>query len=77
MSDLDRFRQQTRDWLEQNCPASIRTPMAEDETVWGGRKETYANPDSKVWLDRMGSKGWTCPTWPKEYDGTRFEIMAK
>ncbi|MCS5585049.1 MAG: acyl-CoA dehydrogenase family protein, partial [Pseudomonadales bacterium] len=22
-----------------------------------------------VWLDNMGSKGWTCPTWPREYGG--------
>jgi alkylation response protein AidB-like acyl-CoA dehydrogenase len=43
--------------------------MPEDETVWGGRNATYKNPDSKAWLDRMGAKGWTCPTWPKEYGG--------
>jgi len=69
VSDLDQFRQDTRVWLDENCPPSIRTPMVENETVWGGRNETYLNPDSKIWLDRMGSKGWTCPTWPKEYGG--------
>jgi alkylation response protein AidB-like acyl-CoA dehydrogenase len=43
--------------------------MPESETVWGGRKETFVNPDSRVWLERMAEKGWTCPTWPTEYGG--------
>jgi alkylation response protein AidB-like acyl-CoA dehydrogenase len=69
MSDLDTFRAETRDWLEANCPESMRTPMPEEETVWGGRGETFVNPDSKIWLERMAERGWTCPTWPKEYGG--------
>ena len=47
----------------------MRTPMVEDEVVWGGRNAVYKNPESKIWLDKMGEKGWTCPTWPKEYGG--------
>jgi alkylation response protein AidB-like acyl-CoA dehydrogenase len=43
--------------------------MTESETVWGGRNETYENPDAKLWLERMGKQGWTCPTWPKKYGG--------
>ena len=67
---MEAFRQEVREWLETNCPESIRTPPAsEDEPVWGGRKATFPNEDAKVWLDAMGNKGWTCPTWPKEYGG--------
>jgi acyl-CoA dehydrogenase len=66
---LTQFRDETRTWLEENCPASMRTAMHPDEGVWGGRKQSYPNPDSKLWLDRMGAKGWTCPLWPKEYGG--------
>lgn len=69
MEPIEKFRQETREWLEANCPASMRTPMPEEETPWGGRNATWANPDSKVWLDRMASRGWTAPTWPKEYGG--------
>jgi alkylation response protein AidB-like acyl-CoA dehydrogenase len=69
MADLDQFRTETRAWLEANCPASMRTPMVEEEVVWGGRNQVFVNPDSKVWLDRMAAKGWTAPTWPKEYGG--------
>jgi alkylation response protein AidB-like acyl-CoA dehydrogenase len=69
MADLDQFRTETRAWLEANCPASMRTPATEEEVVWGGRKQVFTNPDSKVWLDRMAAKGWTAPTWPKAYGG--------
>ena len=66
---LETFRAETRRWLEANCPASMRTSGGEEEAVWGGRHATYVNPDSKIWLDRMAEKGWTVPTWPKEYGG--------
>lgn len=63
------FREEVRSWLEANCPASMRTPIIEDEMVWGGRQETFKNPDSKIWLERMAEKGWTTPEWPKTYGG--------
>ena len=69
MADLEAFRSDVRAWLDENCPPSMRTPMPEDETVWGGRNGTFKNPDSKLWLDRMASRGWTAPTWPKAYGG--------
>jgi alkylation response protein AidB-like acyl-CoA dehydrogenase len=69
VADLDAFRSEVRSWLEENCPKSMRTPMAEAESVWGGRREKFVNPDSKVWLERMAERGWTCPGWPKEYGG--------
>ena len=27
MSDLEVFRQETREWLEENCPQSMRSPV--------------------------------------------------
>ncbi len=69
MADLDSFRDEVRSWLEENCPPSMRTPMPESETVWGGRNERFVNPDSRLWLERMAERGWTCPTWPKAYGG--------
>jgi len=68
-SDLESFREETRNWLEEHCPASMRTPMKDSEIVWGGSRETFTNPDSKLWLERMAEKGWTAPTWPAEYGG--------
>jgi len=70
MPDLDSFRRDTREWLVVNAPPSMRTPLGEDdEANWGGRKATYANPEAKQWLDIMTARGWTAPTWPKEYGG--------
>ena len=69
MSDIEQFRAETRAWLEDNCPASMRTPSVAEEMVWGGRRATFTNPDSKVWLERMGAKGWTAPMWPAQYGG--------
>ncbi|MEL6568016.1 MAG: acyl-CoA dehydrogenase family protein [Pseudomonadota bacterium] len=68
-TDLDAFREDVRSWLEENCPAAMRTPMKDDEIVWGGSREQFANPESKVWLERMAERGWTAPTWPSEYGG--------
>ena len=59
--DLDAFRAEVRDWLEANCPPSMRTPMKDDEIVWGGRKGEFVNPDSKIWLERMGAAGRIAP----------------
>jgi alkylation response protein AidB-like acyl-CoA dehydrogenase len=66
---LEAFRAEVRAWLEVNCPPSMRTPMPEDEIVWGGRNAQFKNPDSKKWLDAMAAKGWTAPQWPASYGG--------
>lgn len=64
------FRQQTRAWLEQNCPPDMRRPMAsEDDVCWGGRHWKFASEAQQLWLERMAAKGWTVPTWPREYGG--------
>ena len=68
-ADPDAFRQEIREWLEENCPPEMRTPMKDDEIVWGGKREKFKNPASKVWLEAMGERGYTAPTWPKEYGG--------
>lgn len=68
-TDLDTFRGEIRSWLDDNCPPSMRTPTPENEVVWGGLKEPFHNPESKTWLDNMASRGFTAPTWPKEYGG--------
>jgi len=70
MTELDTFRAETRAWLEANCPAECRGPVEnEEDRVWGGRNAVYPTPAHKIWLDRMGAKGWTAPEWPAEYGG--------
>ena len=64
------FRTAIRAWLEANCPAEMRQPMSSTEDAcWGGRQWKFASDAQKQWLERMGERGWTVPTWPKEYGG--------
>ena len=69
MTDLATFRAETRVWLEANCPPAMRTRMPEEEQVAGGKRADSVRPEQKIWLDRMVAKGWTAPTWPKQYGG--------
>ena len=70
MSDLEQFRQETRAWLEENCPDRMRVPSKGFEDLYnGGRNPEIDHPDQKVWCDRMAARGWTVPHWPQEYGG--------
>ncbi|OSZ72170.1 acyl-CoA dehydrogenase [Sphingomonas sp. IBVSS1] len=70
MSDLDAFRAETRAWLEANCPADMREPIrGDDDVCWGGRNCQFKSEGQRLWLERMGAKGWTVPEWPAEYGG--------
>lgn len=69
MSDLDAFREDTRRWLEENAPPAMRTPpRVADEVCWGGKKGKYPD-ETRRWLAVMAERGWTAPTWPREYGG--------
>lgn len=69
MSDIDVFRSETRQWLEANCPASMRQPISEDEMVWGGSQVAFTSDDQRLWFERMRDRGWFAPDWPREYGG--------
>ena len=69
MGNLASFRAEVRDWLETNCPESMRTPMPADESPGGGRRAKFKNPDTKLWMDRCAERGYTVPMWPQEYGG--------
>jgi alkylation response protein AidB-like acyl-CoA dehydrogenase len=69
MSDLEQFRTDTRQWLESNAPPEMFAPVKnQDELCWGGRKAAYPAPVMR-WLAVMAERGWTAPTWPKEFGG--------
>ncbi|MGR3714531.1 MAG: acyl-CoA dehydrogenase family protein [Shimia sp.] len=69
MTDLDQFREETRTWLEANCPAEMRQPMGEEDICWGGRNFVFSSPAQKQWLDDCAARGWTVPAWPKDCGG--------
>ncbi|MFT7652518.1 MAG: acyl-CoA dehydrogenase [Limisphaerales bacterium] len=69
MTKLTDFQAATRAWLEENCPAGARGPGY----VPLGSHTIELEPDTRFWLDRMAEKGWTVPTWPKEYGGAELD----
>ena len=65
MIDLNTFREETREWLEANCPESMRNRSFH----WEDAHEVYDTEEARSWLKVMAERGWTAPMWPKEYTG--------
>lgn len=65
VADLSDFRAEVASWMEENCPAGARGPG----DIPNGSSKITLDPDSALWLERMAERGWTVPTWPKEYGG--------
>ena len=63
--ELDTFREETRDWLESNCPQEMRLGAIHFEDAY----ELYRTDVAIEWRDRALTRGWTAPTWPAEYGG--------
>ena len=65
MSELAEFREETRAWLNENCPDGAKGP---GEIHTGSTKIDFA-ADTQRWMEVMAERGWTVPNWPKEYGG--------
>jgi alkylation response protein AidB-like acyl-CoA dehydrogenase len=66
----DAFRRETRAWLEAQCPPEMRQPVrSEADVCWGGKRFQFQSDAQRQWMQRMGERGWTVPTWPREYGG--------
>ncbi len=66
-------RAEIREWLAANCPPEMRQPaLAEDDLCWGGRRWVFQSAAQKLWLERCVSRGFTVPTWPREYGGAGY-----
>lgn len=62
---LEKFRQEAQDFIETNCPQSMRNRVVNIEN----RHDVYDNDDARQWLKISADRGWTAPTWPTEYGG--------
>jgi alkylation response protein AidB-like acyl-CoA dehydrogenase len=69
MADPESFRQELRDFLEKGSPKGLRGAVGLEAGYWGGRKPELPHPDSQRFCAMMAERGWTAPTWPKEYGG--------
>lgn len=73
MSDGQEFRQDVRDWLTTNFPASLKGGHYVVHHARG--EESTLTPDYHLWKERMGAKGWSTPSWPKEYGGGGLTLL--
>ena len=68
--DLKDFRLETRQWLEEYCPKSMRTPLKDSaDYYWGGRNPTFSSEDQKIWFEKNLEKKWIVPYWDTQYGG--------
>ncbi|MCP5066560.1 MAG: acyl-CoA dehydrogenase [bacterium] len=58
-SSLEAFRQELTEWLQANCPASVLK----------GAEAQPTEAERNAWLEAFAGRGYTTPTWPKEYGG--------
>lgn len=66
--ELAEFRQQVRNWLEQN--ATKRT-----DNLLQGMEGEQAFIEAKAWYKKVFDAGYACLTWPKEYGGAGLSQM--
>jgi len=65
---IENFRAETRAWLSENCPESMRDRPVHFEDAF----DIYNTDDARAWRDACAAKGWTAPLWPKEYGGAQM-----
>jgi alkylation response protein AidB-like acyl-CoA dehydrogenase len=71
MADLEAFRADVRAWLAANAPAALRGVEIDPESGgnWGGRRPHWDPPEMERWLEVAAARGFTAPTWPREFGG--------
>jgi alkylation response protein AidB-like acyl-CoA dehydrogenase len=69
MSDVESFRRDLKDFLERELPEKLGELPPPTADYWGGRKAEIPHPQSVRYCELMAERGYTAPTWPKEYGG--------
>ena len=64
-SQLDAFRESTREWVATNLPEGLKGRVLGME----GETEASLGADLQTWRQRLADKGWGAPTWPTQYGG--------
>ncbi len=63
------FQGEVRSFLENDLPSDIR------EKVRTGRYVSREN--LKTWTELLSKKGWSAPSWPKEFGGTGWSLFRR
>ena len=70
--NTESFRQEAREFIEANCPDSMRNRTVHFENAF----EIYNTDDARSWMSAMADRGWTAPTWPTEYGGGGLDFES-
>ena len=68
--NLNEFRNETRAWIQNNLPKEI---SGRPDGFSGGNKGGTQRSDHKRWFDACYERGFTVPSWPKEYGGAGLD----
>ena len=70
-ASLDALRAEVREWLAANFPPSLafKNPVPYQNHA----PHAEADPDWRLWRDRMAAKGWGAPAWPQIYGGAGLD----
>jgi acyl-CoA dehydrogenase len=72
---LEAFRAEIKAFLAEHAPKSLYNPSPSGvfDGYWGGKKHPPTSPDVLRWRDVMYERGFTAPSWPKEYGGAGLD----
>ncbi|WP_153102128.1 acyl-CoA dehydrogenase family protein [Paraburkholderia hayleyella] len=65
----DAFRADIRAWLEANLPHTLRDKVLKHKRL---KRDDYA-----LWHQRLGTRGWSAPAWPREYGGPGWSATQR
>lgn len=64
-ADLDQFREEVAQWVQNNFPPSL----ANMKFGFEGDADEDKSADLELWRARLAEQGWGAPTWPSEFGG--------
>ncbi len=62
------WRDEVRSFIQAEQPERDEAPMV---------MERGRNPKIEAWRDKLSTKGWIAPAWPKEYGGAGLGVMEQ
>jgi alkylation response protein AidB-like acyl-CoA dehydrogenase len=73
------FRQEIKTFLQKELPERFRGIMSGGMMGGGegGGDMRSRFEEIKEWRDKLASKGWIAPAWPKEYGGAGLTVMQQ
>lgn len=66
------WRKEVRDFIEKETPAALRAGGDEGEGSLFGRMGAI-----KEWREKLATKGWIAPSWPKKYGGADMSVVEQ